>query len=122
MASKFESFLSAVGKEFKKGLDVALPIAKAVAAGLSIAYPGIGAVSELVINEIMNVEQKFAGFGQQSGTGAQKLATVIQIVEGSVVQAYKDAGITLDTSAVQNLINAFVAILNALPAMPAPKS
>lgn len=114
-----KSFLSAVGADFKKGLDFALKLEPAVEAGLAIADPPIAALLHVTTATIMNVEQKFAAMGTQSGTGAQKLAQAIQILEPTVVSTFAQYGETLNTSGVQNYINAVVALLNTLPASAA---
>ena len=85
MPNKFVSFLSAVGKDFKKGLDYALKLEPAVEAGLAIADPPIAALLHVTTATIMATEQKFAAMGQQSGTGPQKSAAAIQILEPVVV-------------------------------------
>jgi len=61
---------------------------------------------------VLEVEQKYAASGVQSGTRAQKPAEVLALTSSAVTTLLKQAGVTADTSYVQNLISAVVAILN----------
>ena len=50
-------------------------------------------------------EQKYAALGKQSGTGASKLADVLQIAGPVIKQGLEDAGKSADDTAVQGYIN-----------------
>jgi hypothetical protein len=116
----FKSFLKAVGQDFKKGLDYALKLEPAVEVGLSIADPPVAALLHLTTATILSVEQKFAAMGSQSGSGAQKSAQVIQILEPTIKSILAPYGVTVDTEYIQKYIDSIVAVLNLLPAIPAP--
>jgi len=60
----------------------------------------------------MLVEQKYAASGVASGTGAQKLAEVLALTEQTVAALLAKAGIQADTSYLENIVSAVVAILN----------
>lgn len=114
----FESFLKTVGKDFKKGLDAVLPFLSAGAGALSVVNPAYGALAQTTLATIISVEQKFAASGAGSGSGAQKLADAVTILEPAVKNLFAQYGYTIDTTHVQNYVNAAVSLLNALPALP----
>jgi len=115
----FIGFLKSIGKDFEKGLawavKYAVPVEKLVGLLFPAAAPaalGVADATSLIQTAVLLVEQKYAASGVQSGTGAQKLAEVLLLTEGSVTALLAQAGITADTSYVTNLVNAVVAILN----------
>ena len=116
----FKSFLKAVGQDFKKGLDYALKLEPAVEVGLQIADPPVAALLHLTTATILSVEQKFAAMGAQSGSGAQKSAQVIQILEPTIKSILAPYGVTVDTEYIQKYIDSIVAVLNLLPAIQPP--
>jgi len=130
MANKFVSFLEAVGADFKKGFEAAFPyvekatqIAAAAELPISSLDPAVGVVFSAVVNECLNVEQKFAAMGQQTGSGPQKLQTVAQILGPVITQVFQATGRPTDAVTVNAYISAVVAFLNAVPALnsaPAP--
>ncbi len=124
----FVSVLEAVGKDFAKGLkwavQYAVPVEKLAGLLFPAAAPVMTAVADatsLIQAAVLQVEQKFAAAGVQTGTGAQKLAEVLTLAEGAVTTLLKEAGINADTSYITQLVNAVVAILNvqAAPAASA---
>ena len=124
----FTSVLEAIGKGFEKGLKwaaaYAVPAEKLVAILFPAAAPAATALADatsLVQSAVLLVEQKYAASNAQHGTGAQKLAEVVQLTGPVLTQLLKQAGITADTAYIQSLISAVVAILNVqqMPAAPA---
>lgn len=127
MTNKFISFLEAVGTDFKNGLAKIDPflkegiaLAEAAAPEVAVLDPALGVIFSTVIATVSTIEQKFAAMGAQSGTGAQKLATAISILQPVVSQAFSAAGKPSDTGTVTNYINAVVGFLNAIPASVTP--
>lgn len=116
----FKSFLTAVGQDFKKGLDFALKLEPAAEVALQIIDPPIAALLHVTAATIMSTEQKFAAMGSQSGTGPQKAAQSIQILESVVKSILSPYGVTVDTAYMQKYIDSFVALLNILPAITTP--
>jgi len=117
MSNKFLSFLSAIGKDFKKGLDKVLPFAETAAVTVIPAlFPAIGPIFNTVVGVVVQTEQKFAAMGQQSGTGTQKLAEATSILGPLLSQLLAADGKTADSATVMQYINAVVAFLNAVPA------
>jgi hypothetical protein len=116
----FKSFLTAVGQDFKKGLDFALKLDPAAEVALAIADPPIAALLHVTAATIMSTEQKFAAMGAQTGTGAQKAAQSIQILEPVVKSILAPYGVSVDTEYMQKYIDSFVALLNILPAFTTP--
>lgn len=120
MTNKFVSFLEDIGRDFKNGLKKIAPLATAIAQAavpeIEALDPALGAVFSTVVATVSTVEQKFAAMGQQNGTGTQKLAQAITILEPVVSQSFAAAGKASDTTTVTNYINAVVAFLNAIPA------
>lgn len=113
----FKSWLQHVGEEFKKGLDFILPWAETAGkVAVSIFAPALGPLFNQTVSAIVTAEQAAAAIGKQSGSGAQKLSSVVTLMGPLIAQALKDAGKANDDQAVQNYINAIVTILNATPA------
>lgn len=119
MANGFVSFLKAVGRLFEKGLVFAVkdavPIEKLVALLFPPAAAAVkeaGDAAALIQNAVILVEQKYAASGVQGGRGADKLAEVLTLTEQAVTSLLAKAGIQADTTYIQNIINAVVAILN----------
>lgn len=115
----FTGVLEAIGKEFKKGLvwavQYAVPVEKLVALIFPEAAPvatGLAAATTLIQNAVLEVEQKYAASGVQSGTGKQKLAEVMALAGPAVTALLTQAGVSASTSYVQSLVSAVVAILN----------
>jgi|SRR5579862_6378695 len=118
MSNKFVSFLEAVGKDFKKGLDAILPYAKTTGeAAVAIFAPSLSSLFNQTVNAVVTAEQSAAAIGAQSGSGQQKLASVVQLMGPLIAQALADAGKAHDDAAVQNYINAVVTVLNTTPAL-----
>lgn len=120
----FIGVLEAIGKDFIKGLQwaitYAIPIEKLVAviwpAATPVAVETTAALT-LIQNAVLLVEQKYAASGVQNGTGAQKSAEVLTLTEQAVTQLLISSGLTnVDSTYIQSLINAVVAILNVTPA------
>jgi hypothetical protein len=113
----FLSVLKAVGRDFKKGLDYILPWAQGAGeVAISLFAPALGPLFNSTVSAVVLAEQKAAALGKQDGSGPQKLADVLQIMQPVIAAALKDAGKDSSTAAVTAYINAVVAILNAAPA------
>jgi hypothetical protein len=125
----FTGVLVTIGKDFEKGLKwavtYAVPAEKLVAILFPAAAPAVTALADattLVQNAVLLVEQKYAASGTQQGTGTQKLADVVQLTGPVVTQLLSQAGINANTSYIQSLVSAVVAILNvqSMPTTSAP--
>lgn len=113
----FISVLKKIGADFKKGLDFILPwAAGAGEVAVGLFAPALGPLFNSTVAAVVLAEQKAAALGKQTGTGVQKLADVLQIMEPVIAEALKDAGKPNDTAAVTNYINSVVQVLNAAPA------
>ena len=113
----FKSWLQKVGEDFKKGLDFILPLAATAGeTAVAIFAPQLGPLFNSTVNAVALAEQNFAAIGKQSGTGASKLAAVLQISGGLIKQGLADAGKASDDAAVQKYIDSVVTILNSIPA------
>jgi hypothetical protein len=115
----FVSVLEAIGKGFEKGLawavEYAVPVEKLAGLLFPPAAPILNEVADatsLIQTAVLLVEQKYAASGVQSGTGAQKLAEVMLLTQQAVTSLLAKAGVTADTTYIQNLVSAVVAILN----------
>ena len=118
----FMGVLTAVGKEFVKGLkfatQYAVPVEKLVGLLFPASATAMGAAADattLIQNAVLLVEQKYAASGAQSGTGDQKLTEVMLLAGDAVSTLLTKAGITATSDYVQTLVSAVVAILNAQP-------
>ena len=121
----FTGILTAIGKDFEKGLTwavkYAVPVEKLVALIFPAAAPAATTLADattLIQNAVLEVEQKYAASGIQSGTGTQKLAEVMTLAGSAVTTLLTQANVESSTAYVQGLISAVVAILN-VQAMPA---
>lgn len=121
----FTAVLDTIGKDFAKGLKwattYAVPAEKLVALLFPAAAPAattLANATTLIQNAVLEVEQKFAASGQQSGTGTQKLAEVMTLAGDAVSSLLTQAGIETSAAYVQSLVSAVVGILN-VQAMPA---
>lgn len=115
----FTGLLEAIGRDFAKGLSWAVKYAVPVENLVALLFPSIAPAATavagatgLIQTAVLQVEQKFAAAGTQAGTGAQKLSEVMLLVEPVVTQLLQQAGITANTSYIQSLVSAVVAILN----------
>jgi hypothetical protein len=115
----FVSVLETIGKGFAKGLkwavEYAVPVERLVGLLFPAAAPianGLADATSLIQTAVLLVEQKYAASGVQSGTGAQKLAEVMLLTEQSVTALLAKAGVTADTSYIESVVSAVVAILN----------
>lgn len=121
----FVGILTAIGKDFAKGLtwavQYAIPVEKLVALLFPAAAPVAAEVADataLIQSAVLLVEQKYAAAGAQEGTGAAKLGEVLELAGQAVMALLEKAGVSASTDYVSRLVNAVVAILNAQP-MPA---
>lgn len=120
MSNKFISWLEAVGKDFGKGLLFLQPWAAGAGEVAVAAFaPGLGPLFNSTVAAVGLAEQKAAALGKQNGTGAQKLADVVQLMGPVIAQSLTDAGQESDSAAVAGYVSSVVAVLNAAPA-PAP--
>ncbi len=116
----FEGFLKTAGKLVGMVLSETVKYAVPISALLGVATPGLPAgeavflsAVQLTGNAVIAIEQKWSSVGP--GSGAQKLADVLVIVEQPVLALFADAGLTVDATYVTNLVNGIVALLNAQP-------
>ena len=115
----FVSVLEAVGKGFEKGLTLAVTYAVPVEKLAGLLFPSAAPVvnevvdaTSLIQTAVLLVEQKYAASGVQSGTGAQKLNEVMLLTESAVTGLLAKAGVQVDSSYLQSVVSAVVAILN----------
>jgi hypothetical protein len=123
MSNKFVSVMEKIGKDVLVGWhDVVkyLPEASLLA---TLLFPGAAGTTTAVVGSInliqqavATVEQKFAAQGAPTGTGAQKLAQVTAIVGPAVTALLAQEKIELNTTQLNGIVNAVVAVLNVQPA------
>lgn len=121
MAS-FSSILTAVGHGLKKFFGIAVVAAQAAEPIIDVAFPGVATLYNLTVAEVVKAEAAAIAAGQQNGTGAQKLALVVQAITPIFQQYASQTGIpsSQQEQTIVNWINAVVASLNAIPAAPTP--
>lgn len=119
MAS-FTSILSDIGKGLKKFFTVAVGVAVAAEPIVDILFPGVAVLYNSTVTAVGNAENAAIAAGNQTGTGAQKLAFVVAAIEKDF-NAYALAnGLPAQTTAtVEAYVNAVVASLNAIPSAKA---
>lgn len=116
---KVLTFLQHVGQDIEHGFATAAPIIQDAEPYLNVVFPGFGPLFSTIANEAISVEQKFAVIGKQTGTGEQKAAAVLAVIEPVAQQVLTTAKLPSDQETITRLINGVVALLNGLPA-PAP--
>jgi|SRR5208337_4127755 len=121
MAS-FKSILGDIGNGFKKFFGIAVTVAQDAEPIIDIAFPGIASLYNLTVSEVAKAEAAAVAAGQQSGSGTQKLALVIQSITPVFQEYAASTGIPTaqQTSTITNWVNAVVASLNAIPAGTLP--
>ena len=118
MSNKFVSFLEAAGRDFLRGLAWFLPYAAGPGSiAVSLFAPALGPIFNSTVSAVVLAEQKYAALGKQTGTGASKLADVLQLMEPVIAQGLVVAGKPADTEAVKGYINSVVTVLNTMPAL-----
>lgn len=123
--NKFETFLSAIGKKtvsvLKTILHTAVPMAVAAEPFVAIADPQLGPEFALVTNAVAAAEAKFALSNAQTGTGAQKMAAVLDAVNTELLPKLTAAGLTPEQAQakVQSYVEAAVTLLNTFPVQTA---
>ena len=113
---KILTFLDHVGQDIEKGFDKAAPIVQDAEPYINLVFPGFGPLFSSTANEVISTEQKFAAIGQQSGTGAQKLSSVLSVIQPIAAQLFSAAKLPSDATTVTNWVNGVVALLNGIPA------
>lgn len=115
-----KTFLSTVGKDFKRFLTVVMPWAE-TAGEVAVAdfAPALGPMFNATVSAVVTAEQAAAAAGTQS-TGTAKLSAVVNLMGPLIKQGLADAGKASDDAAVQTYINSVVQVLNAAPAPAAP--
>ncbi len=115
----FIGVLESIGKDFEKGLTWAVSYAVPVEKLAGLIFPQLqpaattaAAATTLIQNAVLLVEQKYVASGAAKGTGAQKLAEVVQLAGSAVTSLLSTAGIKTDSAYIEKLISAVVGILN----------
>lgn len=114
----FKSFLQTIGADFKKIFEspITQEVESVAAMTGSVLFPALGPLFNSTAQAVILAEQNAAALGKQSGSGPQKLASVLAFMEPVISAALADAGKANDTAAVTNYINSVVNVLNNLPA------
>ncbi len=117
---KFEGFLEAAGKLVGVVLSDIVKYAVPISVLVGAATPNLPAEEtaflsalQLIGNAVIAIEQKWSSVGP--GSGPQKLADVLVLVEQPVVALFADAGLAVDATYVTDLVNGIVALLDAQP-------
>jgi hypothetical protein len=128
---KIVNSLELAGKDFLKGLAVIEKYEAPAAALASLFFPAqVGAIQvgvtsvNLIQTAVVEIEQKVAasGVAKSTETNAQKLADVTALVSPTVISLLASEGVKIDTTGVQAIINAVVAVLKVqiVPVVAAP--
>lgn len=113
----FKTILSDIGNGLKKFFGVAVVAAQVATPLVDAAFPGIAPLYTATVAAAAQAEAAAVAAGQQSGTGPQKLAMVVSAIEKQFNDFAAANGISnVQTSTIENWVNAVVASLNAIPA------
>ncbi len=117
----FKSILSDIGNGVKKVFTVGDAVAKDAEPFVDLAFPGVAPLFNAVVQQVGLAEASAAAAGAENGTGVQKLALVVQSIEGSIMsyETTNKLATPLSQQQVEAVANAVVAFLNALPASTA---
>jgi hypothetical protein len=116
MAS-FNTILSDIGTAFKKFFGVAVTVATDAEPLVDTLFPGFATLYNGAVAEAAKAEALAAAAGAQSGTGAQKLALVVQSLTPSILAYAEVQGLPKPTAdQITAYTNAVVATLNAFSA------
>ena len=107
MAS-FTSILSDIGSGMKKFFTGAVTVATAAEPLVDALFPGVATLYNSILAEVGKAEAAAVVASQQTGSGAQKLALVVQAISAQFPE-YTPAQLTI-------IINGVVAGLNSIPA------
>jgi hypothetical protein len=123
MPNKFVTMLDDVGRDFKKGLDAVIPYAQTAGeAAVAIYAPSLSPLFNQTVNAVVTAEQAAAAVGKQSGTGTQKLSSVVSFIGPLIAQALADVGKANDQASVQKYVKSVVSILNSIPSATPAKA
>ena len=114
----FKSILSDIGHGIKNVFTVGDTVAKDAEPFVDIAFPGVAPLFNAVVQQVGLAEASAAAAGAENGTGPEKLALVVQSIEGSITDYENTNNLTtpLTQQQIEAVANAVVALLNALPA------
>ena len=98
------TFLEHVGQDIAKGFAKAAPIVEGAEPYISLAFPGFGPLFASIANEVISVEQKFAAVGKQTGSGADKLASVLGVIQPVAQQILGSANLPNDAATITRLV------------------
>ncbi len=122
---EFEGFLKRAGHVAGVVLSDVMQYAIPLASLAAVADPATAPVAnafaaslKLVQATVVSAQQRWAADGSAANT--QKLADVLEIVEGPIITMFAQVGVRVDTVYVTNLVNGVVAILNAQPGAVLP--
>ncbi len=117
---KFVSVLDRIGLDFVKGLSEVQRYLPAAATLASLIFPadaaaiaGVVNTTQLIQSAVASVRQKLAAAGVATAAGSELAADVLTIVTPTVTQLLTEAGVkNVNSTYIQNIVNAVVAILN----------
>ena len=117
----FKSILSDIGTGIKKVFTAGDAAAKDAEPFVDLAFPGVAPLFNAIVQQVGLAEASAAAAGAESGTGAQKLAVVLQSIEGTITnyETTNNLAAPLTQEQIEAATNAVVAFLNALPASTA---
>jgi hypothetical protein len=124
MANAFVSILDHAGSVIKEIFVKGLPIAEKLDAAadpyLEEAFPGMAGLLKSTLAMLGNAEATGLAAASGTATGPVKLAAVVSSLEPIAIDYLKQRGITADSTTITNWTNAFVALLNTIPAPSKP--
>lgn len=113
------SILSSIGKGLEKIFKIGTEVATAAEPLVDVLYPGISPLFTSVVSEVVKAESLAITAGAQTGTGAQKLASVVSAVQSQFQSFAKTNNLPVpDQAQVSAAVSGLVTFLNALPGEP----
>lgn len=112
----FTSVLQHIGSALKTIFTFGTQVAAIAQPIITVAAPGISALYNTTLTEVIKAESLAAAAGATQGTGAQKLAAVLTAITPVATEYFQSQGIKVDSTVLTNWTNAVVASLNAIPA------
>lgn len=117
----FKSILGDIGKGLEKVFHIGTEVAEVAEPFVDAVLPGVAGLYNTTVSAVATAESAAIAAGAQNGTGAQKLALVVQSIEGDFNAYCKAQNLPVPAAGViENYVNAVVASLNAIPSTVLP--
>lgn len=114
MSNIFVSILTDIKVGFEKFFGIAIQAAQDAEPLIDAVFPGAASLYNATVAECAKAEAAAIVADKQSGSGVQKLASVVQAIAPSALAFAQSNGLSAPTTAqIETYVNGTVATLNA---------